>query len=81
MVFEEAESFIREELGALLDDIGGPLDLIIDNSLISMLNKIAGFSFLKVWFHIQCAQHLFLTTKGAWSREDLQTWSRTGRWS
>jgi hypothetical protein len=47
--FFEVESDTKCELGMILETIHGPLDLIIDNDLIVMLNRIAGFSFLKVF--------------------------------
>ena len=42
------ESETRAALGRLLDAMQGPKDLVLDPQLVIMLNRVAGFSFLKV---------------------------------
>jgi hypothetical protein len=53
MAFEEAEGDIRSALADMLERAalgsgGAMLDLVVESALVPMLNRVAGFAFLKV---------------------------------
>ncbi len=45
----------RDQLSNILSEVDGPKDVVIQADLMSLLNHVTPFSFLKKWVHAQLA--------------------------